>query len=218
MKKINTLLAASVLAATAGVSAPVLADLSANAGFVTDYYYRGANLGGAGLYAGADYESGGFYAGVWAIDDGGTSVDDTGETSEGNDGLEYDLYLGYSTEVAGLSVTVGYTEYMYTYTSDSEGEVNLGLGLGAFSFDYADGEDKNAGGDTDYEFYSLSWSGEVFGAVVGTYENDGDEYDYAELSASGEVSGLDVTATLGSRDGTNDDGYLVLDVSKSFDL
>ena len=208
MKKINTLLAASVLAATAGVSAPVLADLSANAGFVSDYYYRGSNLGDGGLYAGADYESGGFYAGVWAIDDG----------AAGNDGLEYDLYLGYSTEVAGLSVTVGYTEYMYTYTSDSEGEVNLGLGLGAFSFDYADGEDKNAGGDTDYEFYSLSWSGEVFGAVVGTYENDGDEYDYAELSASGEVSGLDVTATLGSRDGTNDDGYLVLDVSKSFDL
>ena len=209
MKKINTLLAASVLAATAGVSAPVLADLSANAGFVSDYYYRGSNLGDGGLYAGADYESGGFYAGVWAIDDG----------AAGNDGLEYDLYLGYSTEVAGLSVTVGYTEYMYTYTSDSEGEVNLGLGLGAFSLDYADGEDNNPGGvDTDYEFYSLSWSGEVFGAVVGTYENDGDEYDYAELSASGEVSGLDVTATLGSRDGTNDDGYLVLDVSKSFDL
>ena len=196
-----------------------MADLSANAGFVTDYYYRGANLGGAGLYAGADYESGGFYAGVWAIDDGGTSVDDTGETSEGNDGLEYDLYLGYGTEIAGVSVTVGYTEYMYTYTSESEGEVNLGLGLGAFSLDYADGEDKNDGGDFDYEFYSVSWSGEVFGAVVGSYEgDDGTEYDYAELSASGEVSGLDVTATLGSRDGTNDDGYLVLDVSKSFDL
>ena len=211
MKKINTLLAASVFAATAGVSAPVMADLSANAGFVSDYYYRGANLGDGGFYAGVDYESGGFYAGVWAIDDG----------DEGNDGLEYDLYLGYGTEVAGISVTVGYTEYMYTDTSDTESEVNLGLGLGAFSLDYADGEDKNAGGvDTDYEFYSLSWSGEVFGAVVGTHENGGTEYDYAELSASGEVSGLDVTATLGSRsqEGEKDDGYMILDISKSFDL
>ena len=208
MKKINTLLAASVLAATAGVSAPVLADLSANAGFVTDYYYRGANLGGAGLYAGADYETGGFYAGVWAIDD------DNDDATTDEDGFEYDLYLGYGTEVAGVSVTVGYTEYRYTYQSDYEAEVNVGLGLGAFSVDYADGEARSDDGDTDYEFYSLSWSGEVFGAVVGSTE----DYDYVELSASGEVSGLDVTATIGSQDADDTDGYLVLDVSKSFDL
>ena len=212
MKKINTLLAASVLAATAGVSAPVMADLSANAGFVSDYYYRGKTLGDAAMYAGADYESGGFYAGVWAIDDGNT----------GNNGLEYDVYLGYGMDLGGVSVSVGYTDYSYTANSDSETEYNLSVGLGAFSLDYADGEDNNTTeADYDYEFYSLSWGGEVFGAVVGSYDGDNDEdYNYVELSASGEVSGLDVTATIGTKDedGSDEDGYMILDISKSFDL
>ena len=225
MKKINTLLAASVFAATAGVSAPVMADLSANAGFVSDYYYRGQSLGDAGLYAGVDYETGGFYAGVWVIDDGGT-----GEEG-GNDGLETDFYVGYGIDLGGVSVSIGYTAYEYTYTGDSEDEINLGVGYGAFSFDYADGTAEADGAEADYIFYSLGWSGEVFAATYGHGESDesGDDsqYDYFELSASGEISGLDVTATIGKTTNVEDaagngddsgDGYMVLDISKSFDL
>jgi Bacterial protein of unknown function (Gcw_chp) len=221
--KMKKLLASSVIAATAfvGMAAPVIADTSANIGVVSEYYYRGSNLGDAGMYAGADYEASGFYAGVWAIDDGGA----------GNDGLEYDLYLGYGVDVDGVSLSAGYTLYKYTYTSDSEGEFNLGVGFSGFSLDVAIGEDMNEEGlgaeDYDYEFYSLGWSGEVFGATVGRYENDvDDEYNYVELSASAELSGFDFTASIGTKfdeesggaDVNNNDGYMVLDISKSFDL
>ena len=225
MKK---LLATSVMAAATVAMMPsqALAGASANAGLVSDYYFRGSNLGDAGMYGGLDYEQSGFYAGVWTIDDG------TG----GNDGMEYDLYLGYGAEVGGVSLSAGYTLYSYTYTADHEGEFNLSAGVAGFSLDVAIGEDMNddSGEDYDYMFYSLGWSGDVFGATVGYYDadetssgaNDDTEYKYFELSASGEVSGLDVTATIGTKfddevggvDVDNEDGYMVLDVSKSFDL
>ncbi len=222
MKK---LLASSVLAATAvaGFSAPAMADVSANVGFVSDYYFRGANLGDAGMYGGVDYEAGGFYAGTWVIDDG------TG----GNDGLEYDLYFGYGADVGGVSLYAGYSLYSYTYTGDNEGEFNLGAAVGPFALDIAIGEDNNDDSgdpDFDYEFISLSWSGEVFGATVGRYEADEDggdfEYNYVELSASAELSGFDFTASIGTQfdaeDASGDindlDGYMILDVSKTFDL
>lgn len=215
MKKL--LLATAIAASTVGFTSAASAGVSANAGFVSDYYYRGVNLGDAGMYGGVDYEEAGFYAGVWAIDDG----------TAGNDGLEYDLYAGYGLEVEGVSLSVGYTLYKYTYTSDEESEVNLGIGFGGFAFDYAMGSDDQVGGDYDYDFFSVSWSGDVFGAAVGSYDNDLDEeYKYVEFSASGEVGGVDVTASIGTVfdaeasgvPATDLDGYMVLDVSKSFDL
>ncbi|MEE8057663.1 MAG: TorF family putative porin [Pseudomonadales bacterium] len=226
MKK---LLASSVIAAAAfaGVTAPAMGDVSANVGFVTDYYYRGLNLGDAGMDAGIDYEQSGFYVGAWAIDDG----------VSGNGGMEYDIYFGYGLEVNGVSLGIGYTSYQYTYTSDQEDEINLSVGYGQFSFDYAVGEDSNdsAGishADYDYDFYSLSWSGDIFAAVVGHYDSDKTttvvdaEYSYIELSASGEISGFDISAIIGTAFDTevggidihDTDGYMLLDVSKTFDL
>jgi len=236
MKK---LLSASIAAATiAGFAAPAAAveGLSANAGFVSDYYYRGANLGDAGAYAGVDYETGGFYAGVWAIDD----------ATGGNDGLEYDVYLGYGMDLSeDLSLSAGFTSYQYTYGSNFENEVNLGLAFGAFGLDVAvgnadNGEDGAAASDQDYTFVALSWGGDVFGATVGMAAKDESEsgaeddsdYTYVELSAGGEVSGIDVGVSLGrvvdssngdaliaagAEDGSGD-YYMYLDVSKSFDL
>jgi hypothetical protein len=234
MKK---LLSASIAAATiAGFAAPAAAveGLSANAGMVSDYYYRAVNLGDAGAYAGVDYEAGGFYVGTWAIQD--ASV-----------GLEYDLYLGYGMSSDDFSWSVGLTDYEYDYTSDNEVELNLGLGFGAFALDVAVGEETDVAAngddvDQDYVYVSLGWSGEVFGATVGyadfdeSDDNAGDEADwtYLEVSASGEVAGLDAGITLGrvidSSSGGVDavpavtklegsgDFYMFLDVSKSFDL
>ena len=222
MKSFTKLALAGAIFTASIAATPAMAEssVSANVGFVSDYYFRGSNLGDAGVYGGVDYEAGGFYAGVWVIDD----------SSGGNDGMETDFYLGYGLELDnGLSVGLGYTRYEYTYTSDFEHEVNFTLGFGGFGFEYSTGEDDDDGAsETDYDFFALSWSGEVFGATVGSFENDDtdDSYDYIELSASGEVSGLDMSFSIGKTtnvesggvDADSGDGYMVLDISKSFDL
>jgi uncharacterized protein (TIGR02001 family) len=220
MKTISkTLLATAIITASSTGSNIANAELSANAGFVSEYYFRGQNLGDAALYAGVDYEAGGFYAGTWWIDDG----------DSGNDGLETDFYFGYGFDVGSVSLGLGYTRYEYTYTGDFEHEINFTAGINAFSLEYSTGEDDDEGADeTDYDFLALSWGGEVFGATIGTFENDDtdDSYDYIEFSASGEVAGLDATITLGQTsnvesggvDAESGDGYLFIDISKSFDL
>ncbi len=228
MKKILPIsIAAATFVTGMGLSTMAAAEspFSANVGIVSDYYFRGSNLGDAGAYGGVDFEKNGFYAGTWWIDDGGA----------GNDGLETDFYLGYGHEYeSGFSVGLGLTRYDYTYTSDYEQEINVNLGYGQFGFEYSTGTDEDIGKhgdadvDTDYDFIALSWSGDVFGVTVGSFDADTDadedDYTYIEASASGEiVAGIDAGVTLGvkSDDGTGsgtDDGYLFLDISKSFDL
>jgi uncharacterized protein (TIGR02001 family) len=235
MNKMTKLAAAIALTTGALATAPVMAEAeySATAGFVTDYYFRGSNLGDAGAYGSLDAAVGGFYAGTWIISDNGGDGRDGGD-----DGLETDFYVGYGFEFEnGLWVDVAYNMYEYTYTSDSESEIALSVGMGAFSVSYVDGdgdwdEEDPTAEEGDYTYASISWSGEVFGATVGAYEDEGDnndwesEYKHFEVTASGEVVGLDVTATLGKTfavdsdtdDDASGDGYFFLDVSKSFDL
>jgi uncharacterized protein (TIGR02001 family) len=230
MNKMTKLAAAIALASGALTTAPAMAEveMSANAGFVSEYYFRGANLGDAGAYGGFDISAGGFYAGTWIIDD----------SDGGNDGLETDFYVGWATEFEnGLSLDIAYNRYEYTYTSDYEGEYVISAGFGAYSVSYFDGtaydEESGAGDDEDYKGYTFSWSGDVFGATYGHNECDESncdaEYDWIELSASGEVAGLDVTAVLGKTtnvegdaldlgDDESGDSYFFIDVNKSFDL
>ena len=122
MKKLLSASIAAATLATAGVSAPAMAGLSANVGMVSDYYFRGANLGDAGAYGGLDYDVAGFYIGVWAIDDGNSDAN-----GNGNDGLETDYYLGYGMEFDAVSWYVGYSRFEYTYTKDFEHELNPNL-------------------------------------------------------------------------------------------
>lgn len=220
MKKLISASTLAILAAGASLPAAAVEGLSANVGFVSDYYYRGSNLGDGGAYGGIDYETSGFYIGAWAIDDG----------TAGNDGLEYDLYTGFGMEHGKFSWNIGYTRYEYTYTTDFEHEINLGLGLAGFGLNLDFGQDEDDGADAiDYAHAALSWSGEVLGATVGYVTSDDDDddndYAYAELSAGTEVSGLSLGATIGVKQdgysgpaGGQDDGYIVLDISKSFDI
>lgn len=236
----NKLLAASVatVAISSALAMPAQAEiegLSANVGAVSDYYFRGANLGDAGAYAGIDYEVAGFYVGAWTIDDGGT----------GNDGLEYDMYLGWGMETeSGFGFAAGYSRYDYTYTSDFEHELNLGLSISGFALDVAVGEDDDEQGSTSsgeaealgYLFAAVSWSGDVYGATIGHMEYDtakkghsgsDNEYNYIELSAGGEVATLDMAVSVGRNFGIKNGGvdvgssgteYIVLDVSKTFNF
>ena len=210
----------AVTAAVLGsLSAGAAAGLSGNVGFTTDYVYRGVALGDAGAFAGVDFEAGGFYAGVWAIDDG--------DNYEGNNGLETDFYLGYGMELeGGFSYGVGLTHYDYTYNSDSESEVTLSLGFQGFGFSYSYGVDDNVGTPShdsedlefNYSYYDISWSNDVYSVLIGQYVTDADQddidfidgfgdysvresinngYTYIELGAAGEVVGLDMAVALG---------------------
>ena len=192
----KTLLASAV---TLG-SATAVAELSMTVGMVSDYVYRGVELGDAGAYTSVDYAAGGFYAGVWAISDGNTA-----------DGIEYDIYAGYETEIAGVGVGIGYTAYEYTYGTAAEDEISLSLSKGPISLTYVDGELVD---DTEYEWLIL---GADVGAFSFTYgEEDESGYDYMEVSTGTEVGAVSLGVTLGSNSDGND--YLVLDMSTGIDL
>lgn len=234
-------LATSIAAAamTAGFTAPAQAEiegLSANVGFVSDYYFRGAQFGNAAAYVGADYEIAGFYVGTWIIEDEGSNV---------QGGLETDFYAGYGMEFdSGFSFSVGASTYQYTYTSDSETEFGGTLGFAGFGLDVWLGEDSDDADDNgmaddleqDYMAISVSWSGDVFGIALGNVDYDESEsgadddfsWNYAEVSAGGEIAGLDASVTMGTsfgadgdafgvgKDKASGDGYVFIDVSKSF--
>ena len=190
-------IAIASLASSAGLAQ---AELSMTVGMVSDYVYRGVELGDAGAYTSIDYAAGGFYAGVWAISDGGTA-----------DGIEYDIYAGYETEIAGVGVGIGYTAYEYTYGDAAEDEISLSLSKGPISLTYVDGELVD---DTEYEWLIV---GADVGAFSFTYgEEDESGFDYMEVSTGTEVGAVSLGVTLGGNSDGND--YLTLDMSTGIDL
>ena len=202
----KSLLASSVALA----SATAAAELSMTVGMVSDYVYRGTSLGDAGAYAFIDYAAGGFYAGVWTIQDG--------QDPGGDGNLEYDIYAGFDTEIGRVSVGLGYTAYEYTYTSDSEDEITLSLGAGPISVSCSDGNDDDVTSDTDYQVMTFSADVGAFSFTYGDYDSDDNasDYDWSEVSIGTDVGAVSLGLTLGSKsDGTD---YLVLDMSTGIDL
>ncbi|HEB29003.1 MAG TPA: hypothetical protein ENI05_14840 [Porticoccus sp.] len=223
MKK---LLASSVIAATAfaGVAAPAMADLSANIGYASEYYYRGIMQAESSASAGVDFETGGFYAGVWTVDVG--------------DGLEVDGYLGYGMEFGDFGVGIGYTTYQYTGDFDTEyNEVNLNLSYSFASLEVSKGKhdvDTNfvpeiLNDDEDYTFVALTLEHNGFYGTYGTFSQDWDGY-YVETGYGAEIGGFDTGVVLifsqgdlgpkgeGWVNGGADDEAIVFSLSKSFDL
>ncbi len=217
MKK---LLASSIVAATAfaGVSAPAMADLSANVGYASEYYYRGILQKESSASAGIDFEHSGFYVGTWAADVG--------------DGLEYDIYGGYGMEFGDFSVSAGVTGYYYTGEfDDTYEEVNLSAGWKFISVGYSVGEWDGFGESEDYDFIEVTVEHNGF---YGTYGEFGDDFDgdYIELGYGTEVGGFDlgIAAIFSSdelsdqTDNGEDDGdateseALIFSISKTFDL
>ena len=230
MKSLTKAIAVASLASVS-TAAMAVEGLSTTIGLVSDYNYRGESLGDAAANVSVDYSVGGFYVGVWAIDDGGEAA---------VDGLEYDTYLGWGGEFGGVEVGIGYTRYDYTYTSDYESEINLSAGIAGFGLAIALGNDddaasKDASGnavaaaDDDYTVIDLSYTNGAFGVLLGqkSFDDADTEYKRFELSYSAEIGGADATATYGRVfDATVDsndessygDDYLVFSLSKSFDL
>ena len=139
----NTVLRTGLLFSLLAVTGAANADWSANLGFASDYYYRGFFQKQSSASGGVDYETGGFYAGVWAADVGGDIAPD---------GVEIDGYFGYGLDVGAVSLSAGYTGYFYTGEfDDTYQEINLGAGIGILSLDVAIGQPS---GSTDW---SVLW-------------------------------------------------------------
>ena len=193
------LLTTAVLTTGAALPAVSMAELTANAGWVSDYIFRGIFQEDSSPYGGVDFASeSGIYAGIWGAD---VEI-----------GLEYDIYFGYSGsfgESGGF--TIGFTGYYYTENGvptsvdptslnpgfdDEYEELNLGISFGMFSLDYADGEWGGWGTPSDYTFTTLTVAPDVgpyysynsFGA-----DSDG---DYIEVGYGFSAAELDFSIAL----------------------
>ena len=185
------------------------ADLSANLGYASDYYYRGIFQAPNSANGGIDYEKSGFYVGTWAADV--------------KDGLEIDGYFGYGGEVGDFGYSVGYTGYFYTGDfDDTYQEINLGTSYGIVSLDVAVGQYDNFGGPKqDYTYYALTLEQSGFyGKYAGFTQDFAGEYVELGYSASvGELFDVGITAIFANKDlvGTDEES-LVLTIGKSFDI
>jgi hypothetical protein len=184
------------------------ADMSANLGFASDYYYRGIFQAPSSVNGGLDFEKNGFYLGTWAADV--------------KDGLEVDGYFGYGGEVGDVGYSIGYTGYFYTGDfDDTYQEINLGGSYGLLSVDVAIGEYDNFGGPTqDYTYYALTLEKDGFYGKYAGFSQDFDG-EYIEAGFGTTIAEFDVgIAAIFANDdlvGTDDES-LVLTIGKSFEL
>jgi uncharacterized protein (TIGR02001 family) len=205
--KISNIAIASTLLLSASAAH---ADVSANIGFASDYYYRGIFQAQSSVSAGVDYEQGGFFAGTWAADV--------------KDGLEIDGYFGYGGDVGDFGYSVGYTGYFYTGDfDDTYQEINLGGSFGLLALDVAIGEYENFSGPTlDYTYFALTLEKDGF---YGKYAGFSQDFsgEYFELGYSTTVAEIDLGLTLIfndkdlSGDGDSDQA-LILSIGRSFDI
>src|SRR5690606_12450630 len=205
MKTIKRLLVLTAFMSCPGLA---LADISANIGWASDYFYRGMLQAPTSASAGVDFERNGFYIGTWAADV--------------KDGLEVDGYFGYATEIQDISYSVGFTGYYYTGDfDDTYQEINLGLGYGYVALDVAIGEYENFGGGTqDSTYYALTVANKGFyGKFAGfspDFEGEHLEFGYgttvAELNIG--ISAIFANSVLVG----DSDESLVFTFGKSFEL
>lgn len=213
----KSLLAGAVLTVSASSA---MAELTANVGILSDYFYRGiVQNTTVTANGGLDYEGSGFYLGTWAADV--------------EDGLEVDLYGGYGHELEnGLGLSIGFTGYYYTGDfDDTYEEINLGASFGIVSLEYSVGTYDNFGGpEEDYDYTAITVEKNGF---YGKYATFGDEFDgsYVELGYGTEIGGFDAGISIVINDEDLDlevdsDGNermegtetLIFSLSKSFDL
>jgi uncharacterized protein (TIGR02001 family) len=215
----------AVVLAASGIGAAHAVELTANAGFMSEYIFRGVPQSDSSAMGGADLKHAGFYLGTWA-------ADLESDASDRGDGLEVDVYGGYAGTVGDLSYGVGATGYFYTDDfDDTYKEINLNGGYRLFSIAVAIGEYDNFDGPTlDYTYIAPRLDYKGFYGLVGTFSQDFDgEYYEAGYGANFEPIDLDYRISivyssddlLGDSDGDgepDDDTSVVFSISKTFDL
>lgn len=204
----KTRIATILFLLTAPFSA-VIADTTANFGWVSEYIFRGISQDDSSAFVGLDYENSGFYIGTWAADVG--------------QGAEVDLYLGYGGDIGdNLSYALGVTGYFYTDDfDDTYTELNYSISNDYFSFDGAIGQYKNFAGPTlDYTFHTLKGEYNDAYLLVGSFGQDFDG-EYIEAGYGLNISGFAISISLvhgtSSLLGTTDNS-IVFGISKSLAL
>ena len=148
------------IALAAAVALPAVAEaqaeVTANAGWVSQYYYRGLAQKTSSASAGLDVATPVFSAGTWAADVG--------------DGAEVDLYAAVGFDLTEMvSLSVGGTGYFYTgQFDDTYLEGNLGIGLGVVSIEWSAGQYSNFGTDLKYTFLGVTAEQDGLFATVGS--------------------------------------------------
>lgn len=159
LTSIRGLVAASLLAGTAFVATPALAQggpgaftISGNASVVSEYRFRGADLSGGdiAIQGGIDIShTSGFYVGTW-----GSSID---EDTVGFGHTELDIYGGWSGNVAeGVTADVGVIYYAYPNAPAGDfdyvefyGSLGYTIGPVQTTLGLAYAPDQDSLGDTD---------------------------------------------------------------------
>ena len=215
VKKIALAAIAVALLAPRGADAQE-AEVSANAGWVSQYYYRGILQKTSSASAGLDVGFGALSLGTWLADVG--------------DGAEVDLYGSVGVDVGEGSLSAGGTAYLYTgQFDDTYLEANLGAGYGPLSVEFSIGQYENFGAGTqDYWFAGVTAEHEGFSGTFGTFGSDfsgkygevGYGFSAAELdfSISGIVNDKEIS---GHHDGAGNPATgltLVFGVSKTFSI
>jgi uncharacterized protein (TIGR02001 family) len=211
---------AAIALSTAALMPAHAVDVSANGGWSSEYIFRGVPQSDSSAFGGVDIEESGFFGGIWAADV--------------TQGLEYDLYGGYSGEYEDFTYSAGVTLYLYTDDFDDDyRELNLSGGYGPFTLDVALGEYDNFSGPTqDYTFVSITGEYQGFYGTFGTFSNDFDgeyiEAGYGNTFTIQDTELFDYSLAiiyssddlLNDGDPTTDDEdtSLVLTVTKSFGL
>jgi uncharacterized protein (TIGR02001 family) len=130
--------AASLSSGVASAEEPAAAPVpdiavTSNFGLTSDYRFRGISQNNRSPSAQGGFDVAfnkfGLYVGTW-----GSNVN---AWTAGNGSMEWDLYGGYKTEVAGIAVDVGLIDYQYpgsgSYKANTQ-EAYVGLGYGIASF------------------------------------------------------------------------------------
>ena len=220
-KQILTKSGVALLCAVAGSAQAV--EVTGNIGYMSEYIFRGISQSDSSAMGGLDVKANGFYAGTWAADV--------------EDGLEVDLYGGYTGSLGDLTFGIGGTYYTYTDDFDDDyQEINLSLGYRIFSISAAIGEYDNFDGPTgdggegslDYTFIAPRVDYKGFYGLVGMFSQDFDTTYYeAGYGSQFEPIGLDYKFSVIYTDDTlikdfeeSDSGEtaLMFTISKTFGL
>lgn len=217
--KATTILASAVLAASSVTSTAVMAELSGNIGFTSNYLWRGVTQSNdeAAISGGIDYaHESGFYAGTWVSNLAGAQY-------------EQDWYAGYGFAAGEVDLDAGYIAYTYPVGNANLdfSEVYLNAGYQAFSAGLAYTVDTDWGGQDSDLYLHVGAEFEVkkdlmLGLVYGDYDfDDPATEDYAHWQVS--LSKDDFTFALDKNDKTDtgageDDMRFSVSYSKSFDL
>ncbi len=183
--KAKTLLASSILAASAVASSVAMAESnwSANIGVTSNYMWRGVTQTGdqAAIQGGIDYANpNGFYAGTWM----------SNVTWTDPEGYELDLYAGYGFDVGTTSWDVGYIYYAYPLT-ENDGTLNL---------EDADFGEVYLNFGWDWLGLGVAYTTNVAGKVDGDGADFPDGHLYYFASAEFEAGGIGYGLVIGKYD------------------